>query len=232
MHWLQEQIRQAASAVEDAGGTIRAFRRAIDERFVEAPITDWETRLWTRGLKRGLLQLNSHWFRAGSGRQTAFSFFVRNEAGLLVGLRRESITQAAVYVALVTHYGYPRSRVRFEMDYLDVALRDAAGEVTLYAETKASDRVLDRLAASLSSDFAGGLPALNLPEGKLTPDPHQKAAHILRARPQHFWAVSPGRRLAYAVEYTERGFVLSPRADIPFQRDVDLFSMAEAVPAA
>lgn len=234
MSWLRDQIRQAAGAVEDAGGTIRFFRRAIDERLAELPLTEWETLFWTRGLKRGLIQLNSHWFRLGSGRQTSVSFFVRNEAGLLVGLRRESVTQAAVYVALVTHYGYPRARVRFEIDFLDVALRDESGDVSLYAETKASDRVLERLVNELSASFAEGLPRLELPEGKPPPDAHQKAAHILRTRPLFFWAVSPGRRLAYSVHFLGDGFRLSPRSDIPFHRDVDLFSglSPQPMPAA
>jgi hypothetical protein len=224
MDWISDQIRRAAGEVERAGGTIRAFQRVVEERLAETPLTGWETLFWTRGLRRGLIQLNSHWFRLGSGRQSSFSFFVRNEAGLLVGLRRESLTQAAVYAALITHYGHPRARVRFEMDFLDVALQDAAGGVSLYAETKASDRVLERLVEELATGFADGLPFLDLPEGKKPPDPFQKAAHILRTRPAHFWAVSPGRRLAFAVEYAGPGFRLTPAPEIPFHQEADLFS--------
>ena len=132
-NWISDQIRRAAGEVESAGGTLRGFERGVEDRLRDHPLSGWETLLWTLGLRRGLIHLNSHWFRLGSGRQSSFSFFVRNEAGLLVGLRRESLTQAAVYTALVTHYGYPRARVRFEMDFLDVALTDEAGEVSLYA---------------------------------------------------------------------------------------------------
>lgn len=226
-NWISEQIRRAAREVEAAGGTIRAFERVVEERLRDQPLTAWETLLWTRGLRRGLIQLNSHWFRLGSGRQSSFSFFVRNDAGLLVGLRRESLTQAAVYTALVTHYGYPRARVRFEMDFLDVALTDETGDVSLYAETKASDRVLERLVEDLTSGYQDGLPFLNLPEDKKPPDPFQKAAHILRARPAHFWAVSPGLRRAFTVHYAGAGFRLSPVPEIPFHRESDLFSALE-----
>ena len=229
MNWLSEQVMQAAQSVEWAGGTVRSFRQGVAERFAESPITEWETLFWTRGIKRGLIHLNSHWFRLGSGRQASVSLFVRNETGLIVGLRREAITQAAVYTALVTHYGYHRRHVRFELDYLDVALQDSAGKVTLYAETKASDRVLERLVADLSIGFKEGLPFLELPEGKKPPDAFQKAAHILRNRPQHFWAVSPNHRLAFDVHYAGVGFRLVPVSDIPFHRDADLFSFVEAV---
>jgi hypothetical protein len=112
-----------------------------------------------------------------------------------------------------------------------MALQDESGDVSLYAETKASDRVLERLVNELSASYVEGLPRLELPEGKLPPDAHQKAGHILRTRPLFFWAVSPGRRLAYSIHYLGNGFRLSPRSDIPFHRDVDLFSSVAAVPA-
>lgn len=223
MSWLTEQIRQAAGDVENAGGTIRFFRRTIEERLAESPVSDWEELFWTRGIKRGLISLNSPWFRLGSGKQASVGLFVRNENGLTVGLRREAITQAAVYVSLVTHYGYARRHVRFEMDYLDVALTAPTGAVTLYAETKASDRVLERLVGELAAGFVDGLPVLSLREGQLPPDAHQKAAHILRNQPLYFWAVSPHRRLAYRVLYGGTGFRLFPMADIPFHQDMDLF---------
>jgi hypothetical protein len=229
MNWLSDQVIGAAQAVEAAGGTVRHFRQVVAERFSEMPVTDWEILFWTRGVKRGLITLNSHWFRLGSGRQTSVGLFVRNEAGLIVGLRREAITQAAVYAALVTHYGYHRRHVRFELDFLDVALQDAAGQVTLYAETKASDRVLERLVEDLTNGFKDGLPFLELAEGQKPPDAFQKAAHILRNRPVHFWAVSPSRRLAFTVDYLAVGFRLVPALDIPFHRDADLFSMVGGV---
>jgi hypothetical protein len=224
MNWLSDQVVQAAHAVESAGGTVRGFRHGVAQRFEDSPVTEWELLFWTRGIKRALIQLNSHWFRLGSGRQASFSLFVRNEAGLIVGLRRESITQAAVYAALVTHYGYQRRQVRFELDYLDVALQEVNGRVSLYAETKASDRTLERLVADLSTEYADGLPFLELAEGQKPPDAFQKAAHILRNRPHYFWAVSPNHRLAFEVNYLNVGFRLDPVSDIPFHENADLFS--------
>lgn len=223
LDWLSEHIRQSAGEVESAGGTLRQFRRTVEERLAAAPLTAWELEFWGRGLQRRLISLNSHWFRLGSGRQTSFGFFVRNTEGLLVGLRRESFTQAAVYAALVTHYGYHRRHVRFEMDFLDVALQDDRGQVGLYAETKASDRVLEKLVGNLAVDFVQGIPRLPLGEGQLPPDAHQKAAHMLRRRPRFFWAVSPNRRLAFTVDYRGAGFRLVPETDVPFHRRADLF---------
>jgi hypothetical protein len=86
MNWLSDQVIQAAQSVELAGGTVRSFRQGVAERFAESPITDWETLFWTRGIKRGLIHLNSHWFRLGSGRQASFSLFVRNENGAYRGV--------------------------------------------------------------------------------------------------------------------------------------------------
>jgi len=222
--WVVDQVLRAAGELEAAGGTVRGFRRTVAERFAETPVSAWELAYWNRGVRCGLVRLNSHWFRLGSGRRSSFGFFVRNEAGLTVGLRREALTQAATYAALVTHYGYPRARARFESDFLDVALRDERGEVTLYAETKASDRVLDKLTAELASGFRDGPPPLVLAEGQKPPDAHQKAGHILRTRPAHFWAVSPGRRLAFSVRYTGPGFDLTLVDDIPAAPREDLFA--------
>jgi hypothetical protein len=213
MHWLHKQIIDSARDIARAGGTIRGFDSVVAERLAQAPLTDWELDRWTRGLGRRLIVLNSHWFRLGSGRQSSFSFFVRNEHGLMVGLRREAFTQAAVYVALVTDYGHSRRRVRFETGYLDVALLDDFGNVALYAETKAADRTLRKLIQSLARDFQDGLPPW--PEEEAPPDPWQKAQHILRWKPRYFWAVSPQVRVAFQVSYTPCGFALEPVADIP-----------------
>lgn len=222
-NWIVDQIVRAAGELESAGGTVRGFRRLVAERFEENPVSPWESDFWNRAVHRGLVRLNSHWFSLGSGRRASFGFFVRNEAGLTVGLRRETLTQAAAYAALVTHYGYPRARARFELDFLDVALRDDRGGVTLYAETKASDRVLEKLIGDLSATFQDGPPPLTLAEGQRPPDAHQKAAHILRTKPAHFWAVSPGCRLAFAVRYRGGGFLLDPLDDLPAAARTDLF---------
>jgi hypothetical protein len=63
----------------------------------------------------------------------------------------------------------------------------------------------------LSSGYKDGLPFLELPEGKKPPDAFQKAAHILRNRPLHFWAVSPNHRLAFDVHYLRASVFDSPR---------------------
>jgi len=211
--WLEALVRRTAGEIAAAGNTIRHFERVIAEKLAEAPFTDWELSRWTRGLGRGLIVMNPPLFRMGAGKFSSYHFFVRNEAGLLVGLRRESFTQAAAYVSLVTDYGHARRRVRFETEFLDVAVRDEAGRLALYAESKAADRTLLKLVEKLTADFADGLPPMA--NDKLPPDPWQKAGHILRARPRHFWAVSPGLRLAYTVDYRDHGFRLRPLKDIP-----------------
>ncbi|MBL0350442.1 MAG: hypothetical protein IPP68_08710 [Elusimicrobia bacterium] len=54
MSWLRDQIRQAAGRWRTRGQIpVRFFRRAIDERLAELPLTEWETLFWTRGLNAG-----------------------------------------------------------------------------------------------------------------------------------------------------------------------------------
>jgi hypothetical protein len=228
--WLETLILQSASAIRAAGHTVRDFDSVIQERVSDEPLSEWELKYWSRGLQRGLIVLNGHWFRMGSGKFSSYSFFVRNEAGLHVGLRRESIAQAASYVSLITHYGFPRRRVRFESEFLDVAVTDEWGRTILYAESKASGRTLERLIERLSHDFQQGLPPV--PEGEKPSDPWQKASHILRKRPEYFWAVSPRLRCAYKVHYTPRGFTLQPMPDIPSSNMEGLFKTRAAVPTA
>ncbi len=114
MSWLQRLIRSAAVDLERLGKAIFGLTRSVDRIFDENPIQAWEADGWARGLKLGLLRLEGYFFRAGSGKRSSLSFFVRNDQGLYVGLRRESITQAATYVSLVTDYGYHRTQTRFE----------------------------------------------------------------------------------------------------------------------
>lgn len=216
--WLEQFIGDAARSVEPSARSGPAFASVIEGRLRAVPLTVWELERWARGLRHGLLKLSGHWFRLGSGRQSSFNLFVRNEEGELVGLHREALTQAAAYVALITDYGYPRSLVRFEIDYLDVAVRDRRGNVLAYAETKASTRTLERLLARLVSNFEGGLP--DLPEEGGSParspdDARHKAEHILDNRPAYFWGVSPDVRRAFRVRFTHFGFGLDPLEDFP-----------------
>jgi hypothetical protein len=221
MSWLENLIVQSASAISAAGNSVRGFGMEIDERLQENPLTDWELKYWSRGLQRGLIVLNGHWFRMGSGKFSSYSFFVRNEHGLHVGLRRESIAQAAAYVSLITQYGYSRRRVRFETGYMDVAVRNEWGQTVLYAESKASCRTLERLIDHLTSDYREGLPGLA--EGENPSDAWQKAGHILRHRPDYFWAVSPQFRRAFKINYLSHGFLLYPLPDIPVAQLDGLF---------
>lgn len=175
------------------------------------PIQEWEAAAWARGLNRRLLTLEGYFFRAGTGKNSGLSFFVRNEQGLQVGLRRESITQAALYVELVTDHGYSRAQTRFESRWMDVAVYGNDGRVLLYAETKAHARVLEKLCRRLESEFAGHVP---FSAGDETNPPHddalRKAQHIWRHQPKWFWGVSPTTRSYFSVRADKRGFCLEP----------------------
>jgi len=153
-------------------------------------------------VKLRLVKMEAFFFRAGVQKRGAVSLFVRNAAGLNVGLRREAITQIATDVSLVTDFGYPRARTFFETGHMDVAVYDEAGDAWIYAGNKASPRTLARLCERLGRDYFNGVPMM--PEDAApgsVDDAVMKANHIWRHRPTYFWGVSPTARAAYAVTF-------------------------------
>jgi hypothetical protein len=145
----------------------------------------------------------------------ALSLFVRNEAGLNVGLRREAITQMATYVSLITDYGYGRARTKFESRHMDVVVYDRK-DAWIYAENKAAEKTLAKLCERLQK-FETEIPRI-VPraDGSLPHDDAvMKAQHLWLHRPPYFWAVAPTLRRAYQVRYGRSGFNLEPVGDIP-----------------
>jgi len=212
--WLESLLLKSAVDVESAGNAVFQFSASIRKILHEKPIQEWEAAFWARGLKTRLLKQEGHFFRAGTGKHSSLSFFVRNESGRSVGLRRESITQAATYVKLVTEYGYARSAVRFESQWMDVAVYDERGEACIYAETKASEKILEKLCRRLSEDFIEALPPLP-GEGAVKDDALMKAHHLWRHKPGYFWGVAPTAAHVYAVSYGNFGFRLTARDELP-----------------
>ncbi|HVO33094.1 MAG TPA: hypothetical protein VMU17_04205 [Elusimicrobiota bacterium] len=214
--YLESTIVRSASDVERAGRSNFQFAGKVRAVLQNHPIQDWEADRWARGLRTGLLKMNGHFFRAGSGKVAALSLFIRNEQGLNVGLRREAITQAATYVTLVTDYGYSRDRTRFESGWMDVAVYDDRKQALIYAETKAAENVLKKLCLRLESEFADEVPFVGEEDlSTLRDDAIMKAHHIWRHRPRYFWAVCPTRRQCYEVFYRRAGFRLTPVENIP-----------------
>ena len=211
--WLETLILKSAAEIELSGRAIFQFSGALRESLRQKPVQEWENALWARGLKTRLIRMEGYFFRIGQGKRSCLSFFVRNERGLHVGLRREAITQAATYVTLVTDYGYARKMTRFETGWMDVAVFDAAGKAFIYAENKAHEKTLQKLCARLAGDF-NEIPAAG-PEDLQTDDALMKAHHIWRHRPRYFWGVCPTSRLPYAVSFDRNGFRLLPVEAIP-----------------
>jgi hypothetical protein len=212
--WLQSIIGKSATEMELARKTIFQFSHAIQHGLEKSPVQEWEEAAWARGLKTGLIRLEGYFFRVGSGKKSPLSFFIRNEADLYVGLRRESITQAATYVSLVTDYGYSRSQTRFESQWMDVAVYNPEGHAWIYAENKANQRTLDKLCGRLASEFSESLPVVH-PDEKPVDDAIMKARHIWKNRPPYFWGVCPTQKKSYQVHFHPTGFSLEPSASIP-----------------
>jgi hypothetical protein len=213
--WLDDLVKKSAWELEVARKTVFQFGAAVTQSLDKMPIQEWEAALWARGLKTGLLRLEGYFFRAGAGKRSALSFFVRNDSGAYVGLRRESVTQAATYVSLVTEYSYPRQYTRFESQWMDVAVYDDGGSAWIYAENKANQKVLEKLCGRLANEFLSDIPTVDLEE-KRVDDAVMKANHIWRHRPRYFWAVAPTLKNAFEIQYSKtKGFGLKPLASLP-----------------
>lgn len=212
--WLTHLIVKAASELEAERKTIFQFTQAIEKGLKEKPVQDWEADRWARGLNQRLIRMEGHFFRIGQGKRSTLSFFIRNDQGLLVGLRRESVTQAATYVSLVTDYGYGRQATRFETQWMDVAVYGEGNKALIYAENKATTKLLDKLCGRLEKEFASGVP---FPQGDEAPsdDALMKAQHIWLHKPQYFWAVAPTLHKSYRVNMRAGGFTLEPVAKLP-----------------
>jgi hypothetical protein len=219
--WLDHLIVKSATELELARKTVFQFGRAVTQAMAKNPVQDWEAAAWTRGLKTGLIRLEGYFFRVGSGKRSPLSFFVRNDQDLYVGLRRESITQAATYVSLVTDYGYSRSQTRFESQWMDVAVYGPEGRAWIYAENKAGQKTLEELCARLATEFQTDVPKID-PEANIFDDALMKAQHIWRHRPRYFWGVCPTISKPYLLHYGRNGFELDALSDLPGMWELDL----------
>jgi hypothetical protein len=205
--WLEHLILSSALGLESSSKTIFQFTNKVRQTLHKMPVQEWEAAAWARGLKTGLLKMEGYFFRAGAGKRAPLSFFIRNEAGVYVGLRREAITQAATYVSLITDYGYSRERTRFESRWMDVAVYDEQGKALIYAENKANAKILEKLCQRLMSGFMDGVDFTVSEED--ADDVLRKAQHIWREKPRYFWAVSPVQSYAYRIQFFMQGFQLA-----------------------
>jgi hypothetical protein len=218
MMWLDHLICRSAYELEASRKTIFQFGLSVAKALQKNPIQEWEADQWVRGLKNGMIRLEGHFFRVGAGRRSALCFFIRNEQDLYVGLRRESITQAATYVTLVTDYGYSRRQTCFESRWMDVAIYGEDGKALIYAENKANPKTLEKLCHRLSTEFQTEVPVLDIDDertGTRADDTLMKASHIWRHKPRYFWGVCPTHRQAYDIRYQSSGFRLLPVESIP-----------------
>ena len=214
--WLEQNLLKSAEELAEAGRASLGFTKSVSEALRKAPIQPWEADRWLRGIKLRLIRMEAFFFRAGTQKRSALSLFVRNERNQNVGLRRESITQMATYVSLITDFGYDRSKTRFESRFMDVLVLGLADHAWIYAENKAAGRTLEKLCSRLRADFADHVPVID-DEASLRSidDAVMKANHIWRHRPAFFWGVSPSVRRAFEVVYGHHGFRLVDVEEIP-----------------
>lgn len=198
--------------------TIFQFSESIRRSFLKCPIQKWEADAWARGLNLGLIKLEGYFFRVCTGKRSPLAFFIRNDKDLYVGLRRESITQAATYVSLITDLGFDRSNTRFESRWMDVVVYGEDGQALIYAENKANYKTLQKLCARLSSEFQTTIPRIEL-DTPLVDDAIMKAHHIWKNRPKCFWGIAPNLKLLFEVTYLRDGFYFTKLETPPHRHE-------------
>ncbi len=160
-----------------------------------------------QGVRDGLLRLEGHQFRPaglppGKG---PYSWFSRCRSGAEPAPNWEYFVQVAVWLDLVR--SLPGSRVGFEDELMDVAVRRADGRVDWCLEVKERGDQLPALLEQVRRHARGVDP--DAPEGG--DDGLRKARYVLRHRPRWFSLVGLGARHDFAVVPTgERSFRLEP----------------------
>ncbi len=137
-------------------------------------------------------------------------------------LFREGVCQMAAAATLVLRYGWQRREVYFEpskaelgaLAYgVDLLVRDAdQGRVVVCCEVKRNEQELERLLVDMR--ICGS----RSPHEKADCDQranHPKVATCRKVRPRYFWAVCPGRRDAFRVDYGPETVGLHKIGELP-----------------
>ena len=129
---------------------------------------------------------------------------------------REYITQVGALATLVLDYGWPAKLValdprNWEFDVAGFESELPTAHMHIAGETKKTHTELSRLVDQM---VAASKARLTL--GELgSSDGHKKYRGLLKERSSYFWAVAPGVRRAFAVEYESNTAVLRAIADLP-----------------
>jgi hypothetical protein len=110
-------------------------------------------------------------------------------------LNREYLIQIACFAELVLNHDWTARNTVFEYDSLDLATFDPNGQPVVAVEAKRSEHLLDLMLKAMQST------SICRPTSSTT-NAARKLRALSRLRPEVFWAVAPGVRRAFDVDYS------------------------------
>jgi len=134
-------------------------------------------------------------------------------------LSREKLCQMAAAADLVLRYGWPISQIFVEPSNavipglawsVDIVVLDPDERPIIYGEVKRSSRLVEELVRGVRDCGRRGPHETD----ECGSDQHRKFEALWKSRPQYFWAVGPGARRAFRLQYAP-SFVLDERDHIP-----------------
>ncbi len=137
-------------------------------------------------------------------------------------LFREGVCQMAAAASLVSRYGRrevyfePSKAVLGDLAYgVDLLVRDAdQGRVVVCCEVKRDEQELEKLLADMRI-CGSRSPHDRADCDQRAENNHPKVATCREVRPRYFWAVCPGRRDAFRVDYGPETVVLHEIGELP-----------------
>lgn len=141
-----------------------------------------------------------------------------NSSGAIRMVWREYITQVGATASLIIDYGYPQNRValdpgdwKFDIAvYPDSTNPDA--HIYIAGETKKSERELKKTMSEMLTACRQAIPPDTITKKN---DGQKKYEGMLVNKPLYFWAVAPGLRTAYQVDYDQSRVSMRRMDDLP-----------------
>jgi hypothetical protein len=176
---------------------------------INPPLQEDEAGDFMRGLEAGLFNFDDHGYYQTPMRWVKGILFGHTPISGKRILSRETITQTAAASALVLSYKWPMAQVAIESGdlALDLLVTDSSGRVVVGGEAKTTSPLLDAMLHEVQTCV--------LADEDCTHREHKKIRGLRKERPEFFWAVAPGDRRAFRVEYLRSRLVLEQVEDIP-----------------
>jgi len=216
---LQAYLDELYHTLPDAGQNPLSIRPQLHVQEAEG---------FLNGLKAGLFQIDRDGHvqsrllapvSCTGRRQKILQIFWHWAGGRI--LFREGVCQLAAASSQVLEYGWGIANVRLEPDQSDVGATAYGvdltvrcppnGPVLICGEVKKSIPELRKLFDDLADCSLRG----PHPQTACHRKNHPKFEFCMQEKPQYFWAVCPGKRLAFRTDFTGAVMTLRPIDDIP-----------------